>query len=130
MWGFANGELADLPRITLTNINRGPVTSLKLRAGLTLNGTPPLSDCPNRVVDGIQGRTLASKGGNRQALEHLGIYHSHPQGENSPSSIDLERAFYPEVAYLIISPYPAASPPIRAFTISEGQARELQILRI
>ena len=65
-----------------------------------------------------------------EALEHLGIYHSHPQGENSPSSIDLERAFYPEAAYLIISPHAAAPRPIRAFTISEGQARELQILRI
>jgi len=61
------------------------------------------------------------------ALEHLGIYHSHPQGQNSPSPIDLERAFYPEVAYLIISPHPAASRPIRAFTIIERQARELSV---
>src|SRR5579862_5827619 len=30
-----------------------------------------------------------------EALEHLGIYHSHPQGENCLSSLDIERAFYP-----------------------------------
>ena len=35
-------------------------------------------------------------------LEHLGIYHSHPNGENTPSPLDIERAFYPESAYLII----------------------------
>jgi proteasome lid subunit RPN8/RPN11 len=65
-----------------------------------------------------------------EELEHLGIYHSHPNGENSPSPSDLERAFYPDVAYLIISPDATASRPIRAFTIVEGRARErlLEIL--
>jgi [CysO sulfur-carrier protein]-S-L-cysteine hydrolase len=60
-----------------------------------------------------------------EELEHLGIYHSHPNGENSPSPSDLERAFYPDVAYLVISPDATASRPIRAFTIVEGRAREL-----
>jgi proteasome lid subunit RPN8/RPN11 len=62
-----------------------------------------------------------------EALEHLGIYHSHPKGENSPSWLDLERAFYPDAAYLIISPDPGASRPIRAFRIIEGRARELSL---
>jgi [CysO sulfur-carrier protein]-S-L-cysteine hydrolase len=60
-----------------------------------------------------------------EELEHLGIYHSHPHGENAPSPFDLERAFYPATAYLIICPHPAASRPIRAFRIIEGRAREL-----
>jgi proteasome lid subunit RPN8/RPN11 len=60
-------------------------------------------------------------------LEHLGIYHSHPNGENAPSPLDIERAFYPEAAYLIISMRPAAGHPIRAFRIVEGQTRELSI---
>jgi|SRR5690349_8845174 proteasome lid subunit RPN8/RPN11 len=66
-----------------------------------------------------------------EALEHLGIYHSHPNAENSPSPSDLERAFYPDVVYLIISPDATAPRPVRAFTIVEGRARELsvQILR-
>ena len=60
-------------------------------------------------------------------LEHLGIYHSHPNGENAPSPLDIERAFYPEAAYLIISTRPAASHPIRAFRIVEAQVRELSL---
>jgi proteasome lid subunit RPN8/RPN11 len=58
-------------------------------------------------------------------LEHLGIYHSHPNGENSPSQFDIERAFYPDSAYLIISTRSAASRPVRAFRIVERHAREL-----
>jgi proteasome lid subunit RPN8/RPN11 len=64
-------------------------------------------------------RRMRSKG-----LEHLGIYHSHPKGENVPSPSDLERAFYPDAAYFIIGPNPAASRPIRAFRIIDGRARE------
>jgi proteasome lid subunit RPN8/RPN11 len=60
-------------------------------------------------------------------LEHLGIYHSHPNGENAPSPLDIERAFYPEAAYLIISMRPAACHPIRAFRIVEGQVREISL---
>jgi proteasome lid subunit RPN8/RPN11 len=67
-------------------------------------------------------RQIRSRG-----LEHLGIYHSHPNGENAPSPLDIERAFYPEPAYLIISMRPTASHPIRAFRIVEGQARELSL---
>jgi [CysO sulfur-carrier protein]-S-L-cysteine hydrolase len=65
-----------------------------------------------------------------ERLEHLGIYHSHPNGENAPSALDIERAFYPEAAYLIVCPDPAASRPIRAFRIAEGRVREfpLQII--
>lgn len=62
-----------------------------------------------------------------EGLEHLGIYHSHPRGENSPSLVDLERAFYPEAAHVLISPHPTVSRPIRAFRIVEGQASELSL---
>lgn len=65
-----------------------------------------------------------------EALEHLGIYHSHPKGENSPSSLDIERAFYPEAAYVIVNPQPAAIRPIRAFRIRQGQAREIDLQMI
>ena len=62
-----------------------------------------------------------------EGLEHLGIYHSHPNGENDPSPLDIELSFYPDTAYLIISMRPAASRPIRAFRIVDGQARELSL---
>jgi len=62
-----------------------------------------------------------------EALEHLGIYHSHPQGENFPSPLDIDRAFYPDAVYLIISPRPAAVRPVRAFRIREGHSREIDL---
>jgi proteasome lid subunit RPN8/RPN11 len=60
-------------------------------------------------------------------LELLGIYHSHPAGENRPSPRDIEQAFYPDVAYFILSPLPAAAQPVRAFSIRDGRATELDI---
>jgi proteasome lid subunit RPN8/RPN11 len=60
-------------------------------------------------------------------LDHLGIYHSHPRGDNAPSPRDLERAFYPDAAYFILSPLPGAPRPVRAFRISDGRARELTL---
>lgn len=58
----------------------------------------------------------------------LGIYHSHPRGDNSPSPTDLARAYYPEAAYFILSPLPDTSRPIRAFAIREGCSTELELL--
>ncbi len=89
-------------------------------------------------------------------LELLGIYHSHPNGENAPSPRDIERAYYPDAAYFILSPRPApphsAAPPIaprpkslqsagsradpprpeetnsvRAFSIRDGAVTELPV---
>lgn len=60
-------------------------------------------------------------------LELLGIYHSHPAGENRPSSRDIERAYYPDAAYFILSPMPDAPQAIRAFSIRGGRATELAI---
>lgn len=56
-----------------------------------------------------------------------GIYHSHPNGENEPSARDLERAYYPDVAYLILSPHADAPRPVRAFSIRDGRVTELEI---
>jgi [CysO sulfur-carrier protein]-S-L-cysteine hydrolase len=61
-------------------------------------------------------------------LELLGIYHSHPAGENQPSSHDIVRAYYPAVAYFILSPRSDAPQPVRAFTIRGGQVTEFEIL--
>jgi proteasome lid subunit RPN8/RPN11 len=60
-------------------------------------------------------------------LEFLGIYHSHPNGENEPSTRDVELAYYSEEAYLIISPRPEAARPVRAFSIRDGRVVELEI---
>ncbi|HEV2299483.1 MAG TPA: M67 family metallopeptidase [Candidatus Acidoferrales bacterium] len=60
-------------------------------------------------------------------LQLLGIYHSHPKGDNAPSSRDIERAYYPEAAYFIISSLPEAPKPVRAFSIRDRQVEELNI---
>jgi proteasome lid subunit RPN8/RPN11 len=60
-------------------------------------------------------------------LEFLGIYHSHPNGENAPSARDIELAYYSEEAYFILSSRPDGAKPVRAFSIREGRVTELQI---
>jgi proteasome lid subunit RPN8/RPN11 len=60
-------------------------------------------------------------------LEFLGIYHSHPKGDNVPSPRDIEQAYYSEETYFIISPQPSAPKPVRAFSIRDGRAIELEI---
>ena len=60
-------------------------------------------------------------------LGFLGIYHSHPKGENAPSPRDVERAYYSEEAYFILSPLPDAAKPVRAFRIRDCAVVELTI---
>ena len=60
-------------------------------------------------------------------LELMGIYHSHPNGDNHPSPRDIEQAYYPDVAYFILSPRKEASDQVRAFSIQNGMASELEI---
>jgi proteasome lid subunit RPN8/RPN11 len=60
-------------------------------------------------------------------LELLGIYHSHPNGDNQPSARDIERAYYPDAAYFILSAHANALKPIRAFSIRDGHWMELRI---
>jgi [CysO sulfur-carrier protein]-S-L-cysteine hydrolase len=62
-----------------------------------------------------------------EKLQLLGIYHSHPRGENFPSRSDIERAFYPNTPYFILSPAPDAPQPLRAFLIRDGEVTELKI---
>jgi proteasome lid subunit RPN8/RPN11 len=60
-------------------------------------------------------------------LEFMGIYHSHPNGDNKPSARDIDRAYYPDIAYFILSPMKDTARPIRAFSIRDGKAEELDI---
>jgi proteasome lid subunit RPN8/RPN11 len=57
-------------------------------------------------------------------IELLAIYHSHPDTESYPSQIDMEKAFYPEALYVIISLKDPAGE-VKAFRISrEGEIVE------
>jgi proteasome lid subunit RPN8/RPN11 len=58
---------------------------------------------------------------------HLGLYHSHPTGENIPSQRDIEQAYYPAQAYFIVSPGASVANPVRVFLIRDGVVREIEI---
>ena len=62
-----------------------------------------------------------------EKLELVGIYHSHPSGDNVPSATDCRRAYYPEAAHVILSPQPAAPQAVRAFLIRKGKAEEITV---
>ena len=66
----------------------------------------------------------------QEGLDHLGIYHSHPNSDNAPSPTDIERAYYPDAAYFIVSPRPDAARAVRAFRIVSGKVDELEIEEI
>jgi proteasome lid subunit RPN8/RPN11 len=65
----------------------------------------------------------------RRRLEFLGIYHSHPNwmDTNEPSPKDIALAHYSEAIYFIVTPRPYAPTPIRAFSIRNRCALELEI---
>ncbi|HEY2823230.1 MAG TPA: M67 family metallopeptidase [Candidatus Acidoferrum sp.] len=65
----------------------------------------------------------------KRRLEFLGVYHSHPHwmDVNEPSAKDLALAHYSVGIHFIVTPRPYAATPIRAFTIRDGRAAEVEI---
>ncbi len=65
----------------------------------------------------------------KRRLEFLGFYHSHPHwlDTNEPSPKDIALAHYAEAIHFIVTPRPYATTPIRAFSIRDGRAMELEI---
>lgn len=59
--------------------------------------------------------------------ELIAIYHSHPHGPARPSRIDIERAYYPDVAYVIVSLAEPERPRAAAFRILVGEALEIEV---
>ncbi|HEX6386561.1 MAG TPA: M67 family metallopeptidase [Anaerolineae bacterium] len=55
----------------------------------------------------------------------LAIYHSHPQGPQTPSATDVARAYYPEAIQFIVSLQEPSQPIVRAFTIADGCVNEI-----
>lgn len=64
----------------------------------------------------------------KRRLEFHGVYHSHPHwlDTNEPSPKDIALA-HPEAVYFIVTPRPYATMPIRAFSIRDRRAMELEI---
>jgi len=66
----------------------------------------------------------------QQGRELLGIYHSHPKGPAEPSGADLQLAFHPEAAYVMISLADATHPELRAFRLRGGGFEEVRLTLI
>jgi proteasome lid subunit RPN8/RPN11 len=64
----------------------------------------------------------------KKELTHLGQYHSHLSTENVPSPTDIEQAGYPDQAYFIVSLRADAPNSVRAFSIRDGEAEEIEII--
>jgi proteasome lid subunit RPN8/RPN11 len=63
----------------------------------------------------------------RGGFEFLGIYHSHPTGDNAPSPTDIALSYYPDAACVIVSPRSGTPAPIRAFRIRDGVSAEISV---
>jgi proteasome lid subunit RPN8/RPN11 len=57
----------------------------------------------------------------------IAICHSHPFGPAAPSKRDVERAYYPEAAHLIVSLADPERPHSAAFRIVDGEALEIEL---
>jgi len=55
----------------------------------------------------------------KESIEMLAIYHSHPHTIPFPSETDVRMSFYPEVSSIIISLKEEKSPAVKAFKIDE-----------
>ncbi len=64
-----------------------------------------------------------------QALELVGIYHSHLSLPIGPSETDIREAYYPEAAYLIWS-RPNGRWECRGYAIRDGIARQIEIILV
>ena len=82
----------------------------------------------NYEISSTEMARLKEKCRERQ-LDFVGIYHSHPNwlDTNVPSPKDIALAGYSQAIYFIVTPRPYATTPIRAFSIQDGSAMELEI---
>lgn len=60
--------------------------------------------------------------------EMTAIYHSHPQGPETPSATDVAQAYYPDVIQLIVSLRQRSQPVVRGFMIGNGRVTEVKIV--
>ena len=59
----------------------------------------------------------------------VAIYHSHTHSPAFPSPTDVERAFYPEASYVLVSLMDRSQPDLRAFRIIDGKITEIGVVR-
>jgi proteasome lid subunit RPN8/RPN11 len=57
----------------------------------------------------------------------IAVYHSHPHGPAEPSKTDIDRAYYPEAAHLIVSLADRERPRAEAFRIIGGEVLPVEV---
>ena len=63
----------------------------------------------------------------KESMEMIAIYHSHPHTIPFPSETDVKMAFYPEVSSIIISLKERDNPMVKAFRIEKEAIRPEEI---
>ncbi len=104
--GGADGEAMKLYR--LTNVDPDPV--------MRYNADPKEL---KHVTDDIYDKDW----------DVVGIYHSHTHSPAFPSPTDVDRAFYPDASYVLVSLQDRQRPDLRAFRIIEGKITEMKVER-
>ena len=88
---------------------------------------PNAAEDPSRRYEMDPAELWAARRAARDAgHEVIGFYHSHPRTPPVPSSLDVERAYYPEAVYAIAALEPRFE--VRAFRIVDGRPREISIV--
>jgi proteasome lid subunit RPN8/RPN11 len=71
----------------------------------------------------------------QSGLELVGMFHSHPTGRAYPSSVDVEKAYwpgtllpnYPDAVYVIVSLMDRAHPVVKGYLIDAGSVTEVPV---
>jgi len=58
----------------------------------------------------------------------VGIFHSHPGGPPAPSPTDVSQAYYPDAAYVILSPTTSGEWQAKGFSVVDGAAKEIPLV--
>jgi [CysO sulfur-carrier protein]-S-L-cysteine hydrolase len=124
------GLLAELHAVTRAHSDQECCGLLAARDGVITTLLPAANALASATAYEIAPRELFDlfRRIRTEQLEFAGIYHSHLSTDNVPSPRDIERAFYPEAAYLIVSARPDTLNAVRAFSIRDGRVAELQIV--
>lgn len=117
-----NGAASHQYRITNTVAN--DTTALQVFEGAQVKRLGDLVDTTRAEVAFFMDpkeMLAALKDMRERQLEITVIYHSHPCSPAFPSSTDIGLAYYPDVAYLIISLEHKSRPDIRAYWIRDRE---------
>lgn len=97
--------------------------------GCTVRPVPNVAGDPeHRFEMDPHGMIDAFRHAREDGEEILAIYHSHPAGPATPSALDRQLAYYPELPYLVISLGTRGVLELRAFRLDPQGCRELPLV--